>query len=75
MKVRRYIKDIILECMSPEGCHAIDLIDEVSRKLGEPFSVQRISSYLGVMFLGNEVQREPEVVAGVLRRYKWFKSD
>ncbi len=75
MKTRRYIKNIILECMNPEGCHSKDLIDEVSKRVGKPLSIRRISSYLSVMFSAGEVSREPEIVSGILRRYKWFRSD
>ena len=75
MRARRYIKDIILEYMGPEGCYAKDLAGKVSERLGMPFSKQRASSYLALMFMSDEVQREPEIAAGALRRYKWFKSD
>ena len=74
MRAKRYIKDIILEIMGTEGCYARDIIDELSERVGEPFSVQRVGSYLGVMFVNGEVRREREGVSGRLTRYKWFRK-
>lgn len=74
MRAKRYVKDIILECMDLEGHYARDLVDEVSRRAGEPFSTCRIASYLGKMFVNGEVQREAEGVSGSLKRYRWFRN-
>lgn len=74
MRTRRYVKNIILEVMGSEGHHAKDLVNEVSERVGKPFSVQRVSSYLGKMFIDGEVRREEEMVSSnVLKRYKWFR--
>lgn len=74
MRTKRYIKDIILEIMGTEGCYARDIVDELSERAGEPFSVQRVGSYLGVMFVNGEVRREREGASGSLTRYKWFRN-
>ncbi len=75
MKVRRYVKDIILEVMGPEGCYARDLVDEVSERVGEPVSVQKICSYLGLMYACGEVRREAERKGNSLKRYKWLRRN
>jgi len=75
MKVRGYIKNIILGVMDAEGSYARDLVEEVSERVGEPFSIQRVGSYLRVMFASGEVRREAEIEEGCLRRYKWFRND
>ncbi len=74
MRARRYIKDIILEVMGTEGCYARDLVDEVSERVGEPFSVQRIGSYFSKMLASGEVRGEREERGGCLKRYKWFRN-
>ena len=60
--------------MDPEGSHARDLVDEVSKRFGGTFSVYRIASYLGKMFVDGEVWREAEEVYGSLTRYRWFRK-
>lgn len=74
MRAKRYIKKIILDSMPPGGCYSRDLIDEVSKKLGEPISVQKIGSYLSKMFVSGEVKRVEEVKSGCLARYRWFRN-
>ena len=74
MKAKRYVKDIILEVMGSKGCYARDLVDEVSRRVGKPCSVQRICSYLGLMYVTGEVRREVEEKRGSLKRYRWFRN-
>ncbi len=74
MRAKRYVKDIILECIDPEGSHARDLVNEVSRRVGKPFSTRRVSSYLSKMFVDGEVRREEEKVRGRFQRYRWFRS-
>ena len=72
--VKRYVKNIILEAIDPKGCYACDFVDEVSEKVGKPFSIQRVSSYLSVMFEDGEVRREAErIVGSSMMRYKWFR--
>jgi hypothetical protein len=71
MRTKRYIKDIILEIMGKGEWLARDLVDEVSERVGEPFSARRIGSYLGRMFVDGEVQREAVMVSSALRRYSW----
>ncbi len=71
MRAKRYIKDIILEIMGTGEWLARDLVDEVSERVGKPFSTRRIGSYLGRMFVDGDVQREAMMVSGALRCYKW----
>lgn len=73
-RAKRYIKIIILKSMPPGGCIAKDLIDEVSKRLGEPISVQKIGSYLSKMFISGEVWREEETRSGCMKRYRWFRT-
>ena len=74
MRVKEYVKVIILEAIPPKGCYARDLVDEVSKRVGKPYSVQRIGSYLRVMFASGDVRREEETKSGRLIRYKWFRN-
>ncbi len=73
MRTRRYIKDIILEAMGSKGWYARDLVDEVSKKLGKPVTVQMISNSLKMMYMEDEVRREPEKLSYTTRVYKWFR--
>jgi len=75
MRTRRYVKDIILGAMGSDGCYAKDLVDEVSEGVGEPVSVQKICSYLGLMYVHGEVRREAERTGSSLKRYKWFRRN
>ena len=74
IKLRRYIKNQILECMNPGENFAIDLSDQIEQTFGVRYSPQRIGAHLHSMHDAREVTKESEIVGGCLRRHKWFKG-
>ncbi len=73
MGAKRYIKNMILESIGPEGSHARDLVGPVSKLYGKPITIQQIANTLSSMVGGGEVRKEPEIEAGTTKRHRWFR--
>ncbi len=50
VKARRYIKDAILDAIHPDGSLASELRPVVSQRLGEELSIQRVCTYLALLY-------------------------
>ena len=70
MKARRYIKDVIMDCIPPGGILTKDLLGLVNPKLDEPISWQRLSGHLQSLWEREEVTRVN--VSKYKTLWKWF---
>lgn len=50
VKARRYIKNAVLEIIHPDGSLAKELRPVLSQKLGEEMSIQRVCTYLRLLY-------------------------
>ncbi len=73
MGAKRYIKNMILESIDPEGSHARDLVGPVSKLYGKPIAIQQIANTLSSMVGGGEIRKEVEITRGITVRHKWFR--
>ena len=50
VKARRYIKNAVLDAIQPDGSLSKEIQSVVSEKLGEKISIQRVSTYLALLY-------------------------